>query len=104
MRRWATPAKTMGAHAKKRGDGLPPQRQMKVREQIRATQLINRLEGHVLGGKKGETVPMLDTQVRAALGLLKKCVPDLSVADINQSGSINLTVTITKFTDAPDRH
>jgi len=45
-----------------------------VREKIRASQLVNRLESHVLGG-----VEMNATQVTAALGLLRKCIPDLSV-------------------------
>jgi hypothetical protein len=44
-----------------------------IREKIRASQLVNRLEDHVLDG-----VEMTKTQVTAALGLLKKCVPDLT--------------------------
>jgi hypothetical protein len=47
--------------------------QDEVREKIRASQLVNRLESHVLG-----EVDMTSTQVTAALGLLRKCVPDLS--------------------------
>ena len=47
-----------------------------VREKIRASQLVNRLEDHVLG-----EVDMSNTQVTAALGLLKKCVPDLRQSD-----------------------
>ena len=47
--------------------------QDEVRERIRASQLINRLENHVFG-----EVDMTSTQVTAALGLLKKCVPDLA--------------------------
>ena len=48
-----------------------------VRDKIRASQLVNRLEDHVLG-----EVEMSSTQVSAALGLLKKCVPDLSAEQI----------------------
>ena len=48
--------------------------QSMVREKIRASQLVNALENHVLGRKK-----MSATQVSAALGLLKKCVPDMAV-------------------------
>ena len=44
-----------------------------VREKIRASQLINALQKHVLGKKKMES-----TQVSAALGLLKKCLPDMA--------------------------
>jgi hypothetical protein len=48
--------------------------QQEVRDKIRASQLVNRLESHVLSG-----VEMSQTQVSAALGLLRKCVPDLQV-------------------------
>lgn len=56
-----------------------------VREKIRASQLINRLEGHVFG-----EVDMQASQVTAALGLLKKCLPDLSEskADVNVGGGL----------------
>jgi exosome complex RNA-binding protein Rrp42 (RNase PH superfamily) len=51
-----------------------------VREKIRASQLVNRLEDHVLS----EDGPKLDSsQVAAALGLLKKCVPDLSAQQVD---------------------
>jgi hypothetical protein len=53
---------------------LNPRNQQSVREKIRATQLVNRLENHVFGKCKLDS-----TQVTAALGLLKKCVPDLSL-------------------------
>ena len=52
---------------------LNPRHQEMVREKIRASQLVNALEGHVLEGAE-----MSRSQVAAALGLLKKCVPDLS--------------------------
>lgn len=42
-----------------------------VRARIRAGGIAKRLEGHVLG-----KVEMSSTQVQAALGLLKKVVPD----------------------------
>ena len=48
-----------------------------VREKIRASQLVNALENHVLGRKK-----MKPTQVSAALGLLRKCVPDLAIMEL----------------------
>lgn len=44
-----------------------------VRARIRAGGIAKRLEGHVLG-----KVEMSSTQVQAALGLLKKVVPDQS--------------------------
>jgi hypothetical protein len=48
-----------------------------VREKIRATQLVNALENHVLGRRK-----MTASQVSAALGLLRKCVPDLAIMEL----------------------
>lgn len=54
-----------------------------TRAKIQTSQLINRLENHVLG-----TVDLKPTQVTAALGLLKKTIPDLSA--VNHSGEIEL--------------
>lgn len=53
----------------------------KVRERIRTSQLVRRLTKHVLG-----KVEMEPTQVTAALGLLKKTLPDLSA--VEHTGSI----------------
>lgn len=47
-----------------------------VRDKIKSSQLINRLQDHVLGD-----VELSTTQITAALGLLKKCVPDLSATE-----------------------
>lgn len=49
-----------------------------TRAKIQASQLINRLTNHVLG-----KVDMQPSQVTAALGLLKKTLPDLSSLDVN---------------------
>lgn len=48
----------------------------KVRERMRTTMLVRRLTKHVLG-----KVEMSTTQVTAALGLLKKTLPDLSAME-----------------------
>lgn len=51
------------------------------RERIQTSQLINRLQWFALGQKDPQAkrvVEMTDTQVRAALGLLKKTLPDLA--------------------------
>ena len=45
-----------------------------TRDRIRTTQLVNRLTDHALGDDE----IMTDSQVRAALGLLKKSLPDLA--------------------------
>ena len=50
-----------------------------TRAKIQASQLVNRLTSHALG-----MVEMTSTQVTAALGLLKKALPDLSAAEIKQ--------------------
>ncbi|MGF6430892.1 MULTISPECIES: hypothetical protein [Bradyrhizobium] len=47
-----------------------------TRAKIKTSQLINRLSDHVLG-----KVDMKPTQVTAALGLLRKTIPDLSAAE-----------------------
>lgn len=50
----------------------------KVRQRIRTSQLVNRLTKHVLG-----EVDMAPTQVTAALGLLRKALPDLTATEIS---------------------
>lgn len=52
-----------------------------TRAKIKTSQLINRLTDHVVG-----KVEMQSTQVTAALGLLKKTLPDL--AAVEHSGAI----------------
>lgn len=56
---------------------LRAKHQDEVREKIRASQLVNALENHVFKNKA-----MKSTQVAAALGLLKKCVPDLASTEL----------------------
>lgn len=55
---------------------LKVQHTQEVRDKIKSSQLINFLEGHVLNGK-----PAQKSQVSAALGLLKKTLPDLQTID-----------------------
>lgn len=59
----------------------------KTREKIQTSQLINRLENHVLG-----KVELTSTQVTAALGLIKKTLPDLTA--VEHSGEIGTGDTI----------
>ena len=49
-----------------------------ARQKIRTSQLINRLQNHVDG-----EVEMVPSQVTAALGLLKKSLPDLQATIIS---------------------
>ena len=60
-----------------------------TRKKIQATQLIKRLTDHVL-----TDLELSSTQVTAALGLLKKTLPDLSSVDM--SGEIDQTLTIVR--------
>jgi hypothetical protein len=56
---------------------LSPQHDARTREKIQTSQLVNRLNSFALDDK--EKVRMTSDQVRAALGLLRKTIPDLAV-------------------------
>lgn len=62
---------------------LNKRHQQSIRDKIRASQLVNRLENHVF-----EDLELSQTQVNAALGLLKKCVPDLKATEMDIKGEI----------------
>ncbi len=49
-----------------------------TRQRIQTSQLVNRLQSHVDG-----KVELSSTQVTAALGLLKKSLPDLAATQIS---------------------
>lgn len=73
--------------AKKRP--IHPLRAEEVREKIRATLLVKRLEEHALVSKLSEDFEkceMTDSQVRAALGLLAKIVPNVAEQKLEVSG------------------
>lgn len=65
---------------------LNPRNQDSVRARIQTTQLLNRLTNHGLGKLKK---PMDATQVSAALGVLRKALPDLTATE--HSGGMTLT-------------
>lgn len=71
-----------------------------VRDKIRASQLVNRLEDHVL-----KDLDLTASQVTAALGLLKKCVPDLKQSDdtLTLDGDININQVKVRYTDGDER-
>jgi hypothetical protein len=61
---------------------LNPKNDERARSAIQTTQLCNRLNNFALeqpDPATGRQFVMSDTQVRAALGLLKKTIPDLAV-------------------------
>jgi len=61
---------------------LNPRQDERCRAAIQTTQLCKRLNSFALGWNDPQTrrpLEMTDTQVRAALGLLRKTLPDLAV-------------------------
>ena len=77
---------------------LNPRHQEMVRDKIKASQLINRLQDHVLG-----EVELRNTQVNAALGLLKKCVPDLTATTISGDPQNPLLIALAGVQDLRDK-
>lgn len=67
----------------------------KVRAKIKTSMLLNRLQSFV----KGE-VELAPAQVTAALGLLKKTMPDLANMQISGDVDSPLIVKVVKFADA----
>lgn len=67
-----------------------------VRQRIQTSQLINRLTDHAFG-----ECDMSATQVSAALGILRKSLPDLTA--VSHSGSLELTKP-EELTDAELAH
>ncbi len=68
---------------------LHPNRIEEMREKIKATLLINRLEDHVFikpSSKDYEDKALSDSQVRAALGLLGKILPNISETKAELTG------------------
>jgi hypothetical protein len=69
---------------------LSPARAEEIREKIRATLIVKKLEDHIL-----EAQEMSPSQVTAALGLLKKAVPDLAAITHEGNENAPLAMTIT---------
>lgn len=57
---------------------LSPARAEEVRQKIRAALLVKKLEDHVITGEE-----LSASQVSAALGLLRKAVPDLAAVTVS---------------------
>lgn len=73
---------------------LNPAAMERIRSRIQADRIINKLENHILNAEE-----MSASQVSAALGLLKKRVPDLSAIEHQGEIDHSLTVEITRFTE-----
>ena len=63
-----------------------------ARQKIQTTQLVKRLTDHVFDQCK-----MSQTQVQAALGLLKKTIPDLKATEITGQDGGAVQVQIVKY-------
>lgn len=76
----------MDAEARKKRTRLNKRHDEDTRAAIKTSQIINRLTNHVLGTLKNEVTKepteMSASQVTAALGLLKKVIPDLSATNV----------------------
>ena len=72
---------------------LSPKHDAHTRLKIQTSQLVNRLQDHVLSDAE-----MSKTQISAALGLLKKVLPDLAVTQVTGDAEnpviTSLTVTL----------
>jgi len=82
---------------------LSPRHDDRSRSKIQTSQLINRLNLFALGAPDpcsihGKPIEMTDTQVRAALGLLRKTLPDLAVTELRGDPDRPLSI---EFTWAP---
>ncbi len=73
----------MAKNSSSRVRTLHPARAEEVREKIKATLIVNKLENHILNDSE-----MSSSQVTAALGLLRKSVPDLSA--IEHKGEVTI--------------
>jgi len=65
-----------------------PRHDQKTRDKIQASQIVNRLQKHI----DADEEIMTPSQVNAALGLLKKTLPDLKQVEL--SGGLETTVII----------
>jgi len=74
-----------------RGARLNPQQTERTRLAIQTTQIVKRLNCFVLGqdDEAGNKVDLQPHQVSAALGLLRKVVPDLASIEGNMNVSIS---------------
>jgi hypothetical protein len=78
---------------------LSPKHDALTREKIQTSQLVNRLNAFALD--EDDSIRMSSDQVRAALGLLKKTIPDLAVT--SHTGPDGGAVTIEVITGVPRR-
>lgn len=72
---------------------LNPRHQEMVREKIRASQLINFIQNYALGiGKDQPGYQEAGVRIKAALGLLAKCIPDMQRTELTGKDGERLSV------------
>ena len=76
-----------------------PKHDQHTRDKIQTSQLVNRLNSFALD--TSDSIRMTSDQVRAALGLLKKTIPDLAVT--SHTGPDGERVVIEVITGVPRR-
>ncbi len=59
---------------------------------IKSAKIVNRLQKHIDSTVKSPLYHMSQSQVTAALGLLKKVLPDLAAAKVEVSGAVTVEV------------
>lgn len=79
------------------GRPLGKKHDQRTRDKIQTTQLVNALTNHVLG--KNE---MGSTQVTAALGLLKKSLPDMSAIHSTEGGEKTFEEWVDELKDSTE--
>jgi hypothetical protein len=79
---------------------LNPKQDARTRNAIQTSQLVNRLNKFALDEKN--SINMSSDQVRAALGLLRKTIPDLAVTSHTGEGGGPLTIQV--ITGVPRRY
>ena len=78
---------------------LRPHHQEEIKDKIKSSQLVNFLTQAVLTGEyNGKEVNPV--RVQAALGLLRKTVPDLAATDLNATINDSYTDTLRRIADA----
>lgn len=65
-----------------------------TRAKIQSAQIINRLQGYVMG-----KLVLEPGQVSAGLGLLRKTIPDLSQAALTDGDGGPLKISVIRFTE-----
>ena len=74
-----------------RGKSINEHKQQ-TKDRIKATALLARLHSHVM-----DECEMSNTQVRAALGLLNKVLPDVKAIEVSGDAENPLTIEIVRF-------